>query len=146
MLDLEVVPAVGVDEAFARTLSRPAPAPPWPDCSVRRRLGVAFPRAWAALEAEQRAGSLPVLLAPIRVVSGEVRAHAVLRAGRFRRRVPVEVVLAPWSDEITELRLQLRSLTLPCGYFDVAHATADALIAGLTARAAQRRSHLYLVA
>ena len=60
----------------------------------------------------------------------EWRMPGALHLHRFGRSVPVELVLARWSAERSELRLELRcrrSPQAPPRYFDVAHAVMDEL-------------------
>jgi hypothetical protein len=125
----------------------PVGPPSWPDPSVRRVLGFAFPVAHAALidthvtlrtvhgghqgsGGVRRRGGGWLELADTAAVTtqGECRLLGALQVGRFTRVVPVEVVLAPWSATRSELRFQLHhGLSVPARYFDVAHQVLDNL-------------------
>ena len=59
---------------------------------------------------------------------GEYRFAAVVRTSRWHPPVPVELVVAPWTERRSEIRIQVRALRLPDGYFDAAHCVIDALV------------------
>jgi hypothetical protein len=111
---------------------------------VRRPLAVELTAAQAALldaQREMRAvrddpasigrrgGGWLELADDASVTAGrELRLRGALHVGRCGRVVPVEVVLAPWSTSMCELRLQLRRRAdLPKRYFEVAHHVIDHL-------------------
>jgi hypothetical protein len=151
-------PPVALDRARQRELLWGVAGEPtaaaWPDCSVRRPLGLEYDVGRATLvdgrisrrvvPAHPR-GSAPghggrgwlALAAAGPVTTGdEVRWRGALHVGRCGRVVTVEVVLAPWSTSTSELRLQLRHRAeLPRRYFDVAHGVMDSLRAEVQRRA-----------
>ena len=102
----------------------PRPAPPWPDRSIRRVLDAAPDAACPAAARlwSHDAGD-----------GAEMRFPGRLRVHRWNRPTPVELVVAAWSESKTEVRLELRTMHVPGGYFDRAHAVVDSLSAELSA-------------
>jgi hypothetical protein len=64
------------------------------------------------------------------------REGVVVLPGRFGRRIPVDVELAPWSQDRTEVALRLRRVGFPryheSRYAEVATAVVEALAADLS--------------
>jgi len=66
----------------------------------------------------------------------QTREGVVVLPGRFGRRIPVDVELAPWSQDRTEVALRLRRVGFPryseSRYAEVATAVVEALAADLS--------------
>lgn len=103
------------------------PPPPWPDTAIHRFLDVRPERALAA--------ATELWPDVAQTGTAECRVPAALHFHRIGRGVQVELVIAPWTRSTTEVRLELRTLRVPPGYFDAAHNVADTVSAALLERA-----------